>query len=236
MFSWGYGVDDGEYVEWPRKCKIDGAFELLKTPDFGLALADSWDSDEVPVFVGGDHAISAHILDGYQRIGVPVPGLLVFDAHLDLWPMEKHDNTSFLWNYIMAGAKVSVVGVIDLQHYYEAIDNGVTVVTNREIEASGIGYGMARALQGLLGASFIHLSVDADVLEPDGQGSVTSPLVGGMTARELDTSFDILAGSPFSSMDCSEMLSDKSPRHDWLETSMCNLATTSSYYYGQGQP
>jgi arginase len=166
----------------------------------------------VPLVLGGDHAIAMGSLGGMaQRHG---PGAVLWiDAHGDL----NRPGTSPTGNVhgmplaaalgaagdaFGAGAfpmpsvtKAVLVGVRSLDPgERELIDDlGIRVFTMTEIDRRGVEPVIEDALSELRDASFVHVSLDLDVVDPMFAPGVGTPVPGGLSYREAHLALELLA-------------------------------------------
>lgn len=151
----------------------------------------------VPVMVGGDHSVTAPAVRGFcaanpgKRVGV-----INIDAHLDVRNFEHgpHNGTPFR-AILTGGLPIAAKNVVELgihgfmnaaRYMRWAREQGVTIITGREIQQRGMAECIAEALRVAGdGADLIYLSVDIDCLAyPFAIGtSATSP--EGLSAWQL---------------------------------------------------
>jgi arginase len=72
---------------------------------------------------------------------------------------------------------------------------GVHVFTIADIDRLGMRAVMERAIELAAGGSFLHVSFDMDVLDPDQAPGVGTPVRGGITYREGHLAMEMLAES-----------------------------------------
>jgi arginase len=72
-------------------------------------------------------------------------------------------------------------------------ERGVTVYTMKEIDTLGISEIAEATVEKLQGLRKIHLSLDADVLDPEVAPGVGTPVKGGLTYREAHLLMELLA-------------------------------------------
>ena len=170
----------------------------------------------VPLVLGGDHSIALGTLGGMAAQAGP-GAVLWFDAHGDLntpqttpsgnvhgmplaaalgqaedgfrsdaWPLPALDPE-----------RVSLIGVRALDDGERQIVGklGVTVHTMSEIDRRGVQEVVGEALDRARGASFVHVSLDMDVVDPDVAPGVGTPVRGGLSYREAHLAMELVAES-----------------------------------------
>ncbi len=170
----------------------------------------------VPLVLGGDHSIALGTVGGLSSRSGPGAALW-FDAHGDLntpdttpsgnvhgmplaavlgqaadgfasehWPLPALD-----------AARVSLIGVRSLDAGERRIvrELGIAVHTMSEIDRRGVEDVLAEALERARGASFVHVSLDMDVVDPDVAPGVGTPVRGGLSYREAHLAMELVAES-----------------------------------------
>jgi formiminoglutamase len=149
-----------------------------------------------PVFVGGDHAVTAPLVRGWLRAqpGLRL-GMIHFDAHNDVRHLDDDgpSNGTPIRQVMQAGVpgrrivQIGIHGWMNSRFYKEyALGQGMTIYTARQVRALGIDRVVREALaRASDGAEAIYVTVDIDVLTfPYGIGTgASSP--EGMTPYEL---------------------------------------------------
>jgi arginase len=171
-------------------------------------------SDEVfPIILGGDHSIALGSVTGCSRR--QRMGLLWIDAHGDFNTPETSPSgnihgmplaalcgfgDSRLVNLLWEGPKVRpedvvLIGVRDLDAEERKLlrSSGVAVYTMSEIDRLGLAEVAARAFDRLERLDRIHVSLDADVLDPEVAPGVGTPVPGGLTFREAHLLMELIA-------------------------------------------
>lgn len=167
----------------------------------------------VPVFLGGDHSLSIGSIGGVTH-HEPC-GVIYVDAHADFntpktspsgnihgMPLAHllGDGYARLVNVGRKGPKVAaedivLVGVreVDRKERERLKERGVTVFTMRDIDEHGMGTIARQGLDILGHHSRIHVSIDADVMDPIEVPGVGTPSPGGITYREAQLLMEIIA-------------------------------------------
>jgi arginase len=91
--------------------------------------------------------------------------------------------------------RVAVVGARSLDPGEQALvrELGVAVYTISDIDRRGVEPVIAEALERVSGGSFVHVSVDLDVVDPEVAPGVGTPLRGGLSYREAHLALELVA-------------------------------------------
>jgi arginase len=167
---------------------------------------------QVPLVLGGDHSIAMGTLGGMARRHGP-GAVLWIDAHGDL----NRPTTSPTGNVhgmplaaalgaagdafasdgfpMPSVAKAALVGVRSLDPGERDLiaELGIRVFTMTEIDRRGVEAVIADAVAELAGASFLHVSLDLDVVDPMFAPGVGTPVPGGLSYREAHLALELLA-------------------------------------------
>jgi arginase len=73
--------------------------------------------------------------------------------------------------------------------------SGLGVYTMSELDRRGIEPVMSEALERVEGASFVHVSLDMDVVDPEMTPGVGTPVRGGLSYREAHLALELVAES-----------------------------------------
>ena len=165
-----------------------------------------------PLVLGGDHSIAIGTLSGLAETGPG--GVLWLDAHGDLntpettptgnvhgMPLaavlglcgfEGHDDLRLP---AVEPERVALVGVRSLDPgEREAVRKlGVAVYTISDLDRRGVEPVIAEALERVSGSSFLHVSVDLDVVDPEFAPGVGDPVLGGLSYREAHLALELVA-------------------------------------------
>ena len=151
----------------------------------------------VPVLVGGDHSITAPAVRGFcaanpgKRVGV-----VNFDAHFDVRNFEHGPHNGTPFRAILEGglpiagrnlAEVGIHGFMGSSRYFEwTQEQGMTIVTGREVEREGIEACVARALDAAAdGTDLVYVSVDIDCLAYPWAPGTAASTAEGLSAWQL---------------------------------------------------
>jgi arginase len=167
----------------------------------------------VPLVLGGDHSIAIGTLSGLAAAGVG--GVLWLDAHGDLNTPETTPSGNVHGMPLAAvlgicgdafvrdglrlpavdPARAALVGVRSLDPGEQALvrDLGVAVFTISDIDRRGVESVMEEALGRIAGGSFVHVSVDLDVVDPEVAPGVGNPVRGGLSYREAHLALELVA-------------------------------------------
>jgi arginase len=168
-----------------------------------------------PIVLGGDHSIAMGSVTGCSRR--LRSGLVWVDAHGDFNTPSSSPSGNIhgmplatlcgfgdprLVDIAWGGAKlqpqdVVLIGVRDLDGEERRLmrDAGVTVYTMKEIDRVGLPRVFDETLERLGGLERLHVSFDADVLDPEIAPGVGTPVPGGLTYREAHLLMELFADS-----------------------------------------
>ena len=222
----GHSVEDAGNVTVPVRDHLPGLeetdedrvrFEAIVEVCRTVAAhaATAVDEGRLPLFLGGDHSISAGTVAGIaagRRTGV-----LWVDAHGDFNTFETSPSGNVHGMSLAAllgegderltsiGGRtpavlpedVVLVGVRDLDPAERARirASGVAIYTMREVDERGIASVAREALARLSETDHLHVSLDLDVLDPAEAPGVGTPVHGGLTYREAQLLCEMLADS-----------------------------------------
>jgi arginase len=169
---------------------------------------------ETPLVLGGDHSVALGSLVGLAAVHGP-GGVVWVDAHGDLNTPETSPSGN-VHGMVLAAAlglggpafayddwrlpaiepgKLALVGVRSLdrgeRELLKRLD--AKVFTMSEVDRVGIEPCMREALAHAGGASFLHVSLDMDVVDPEHAPGVGTPVRGGLSYREAHLAMEIVA-------------------------------------------
>jgi len=172
-------------------------------------------TDTFPIVLGGDHSIAMGSVTGAsrkERIGV-----IWVDAHADFNTPQTSPSGNIhgmplahlcgigdprLVNLGWEGAKVRpedvvLIGIRSLDPGEIGLlhERGVTVYTMKEIDKLRIPEVAQLVVNKFKGYTRVHLSLDADVLDPEIAPGVGTPVPGGLTYREAHLLMELFADS-----------------------------------------
>ncbi|KHG66047.1 arginase [Thermus sp. 2.9] len=211
----GFGVEDlgnvrvplaetlrgrkGSYLEEIRQAALELKERLRALPE-GV----------FPIVLGGDHSLSMGSVSGVARKRI---GVIWVDAHADFNTPETSPsgNIHGMPLAVLAGLghprlteafravdpkDVVLVGVRSLDPGEKRLlkEMGVKVYTMHEVDRLGVARIAEEALAYLEGLP-LHVSLDADVLDPTLAPGVGTPVPGGLSYREAHLLMEILAQS-----------------------------------------
>jgi arginase len=170
----------------------------------------------VPLVLGGDHSVALGTLGGLARARGP-GGVLWLDAHGDLNRPETSPSGNVHGmplaaalglagpEFETAGAtlpavdpgRVALVGVRELDEGERELLGSLDarVYTMSDVDRLGVERVMRESLSHVAGASFVHLSLDMDVLDPEVAPGVGTPVRGGLSYREAHLAMELAAES-----------------------------------------
>lgn len=184
---------------------------LNETIAWTNALADTAENmleKGVPIFMGGDHALSSGTVLGAMRhadkVGKPL-FVLWLDAHSDFHTLESTDSGNLHGTplgYVtgrgefkgfpkvdkpLAQQNVAIIGLRSVDDAERAALQGseITHVDMRQIDEGGIAKPLAAFLSRVQDAGgMLHVSLDVDFLDPAIAPAVGTTVPGGATQRE----------------------------------------------------
>jgi arginase len=205
--------------------------EILETCERVAAEVEQARGDGlVPLVLGGDHSIAMGSLSGLAGSGRG--GVLWLDAHGDLNTPETTPSGNVHGMPLAAAlglcesfsrdglrlpaldpARVAVVGVRSLDPGEQALvrELGIAVYTISDLDRRGVEPVMTDALDRVKGGSFVHVSVDLDVLDPEVAPGVGDPVRGGLSYREAHLALELVAEAEV--MDALDIV-EVNPIHD----------------------
>jgi arginase len=170
----------------------------------------------VPIVLGGDHSIALGSVGGMAS-GRGAGAALWFDAHGDLNTPETSPSgnvhgmplaaslgvaddgfASELWPLpALDPERTMLIGVRSLDEGEKAVVRrlGLGVYTMSELDRRGVEEVVREALERARGASFVHVSLDMDVVDPEVAPGVGTPVRGGLSYREAHLAMELVAES-----------------------------------------
>jgi len=154
--------------------------------------------DIIPVMIGGDHFCSYPVIKavGDSFISKNEFGVLIFDAHLDLY--EKYDNSIYSHatvshrildlDYISKN-NMLIVGTrdIDVPELEIANNEDITILNAYELHDIGVDLYVDKIINFFekSNAKNLYISIDIDVLDPSMAPGTCYAIPGGFSYREL---------------------------------------------------
>jgi arginase len=170
--------------------------------------------DLVPIVLGGDHSVAIGTLGGLASLYGP-GGVVWFDAHGDLNTPETSPSGNVhgmplaaalgLANDAFASdawplpaldpEHVALVGIRSLDEGERKLvhELGIAVYTMSDLDRQGVEPVLREALERVAGASFAHVSLDMDVVDPEAAPGVGTPVRGGLSYREAHLAMELVA-------------------------------------------
>ncbi len=167
----------------------------------------------LPLVLGGDHSIAIGTLSGLAANGPG--GVLWLDAHGDLNTPETTPSGNVHGMPLAAALglcgsrfdreglrvpsvdpnRVALVGVRSLDSGERALvhELGLAVFTVSDLDRRGVQPVIEEALERVSGGSFLHVSVDLDVVDPEFAPGVGDPVPGGLSYREAHLALELVA-------------------------------------------
>jgi arginase len=168
----------------------------------------------LPLVLGGDHSVAMGTLGGMAEAH-GAGAVLWVDAHADMnrpstsptgnvhgMPLAEalgaagKEFSARTWP-VPSVERAAIVGArsIDAGERLLIAELGVRVFTMSDIDRHGIERAMREALAYLQGASFLHVSVDLDAVDPMFAPGVGTRVQGGLSYREAHLALELLAES-----------------------------------------
>ena len=177
-------------------------------------VADAAAQDQVPLVLGGDHSIAMGTLGGMAK-AKGVGAALWIDAHGDLnrpstSPSGNVHGMPLAAAFGVAGdefatgsyptpsvSRAALLGIRSLDDGERELirELDVRVFTMSEIDRIGVERAVAEALEFLADASFLHVSLDLDAVDPMFAPGVGTPVPGGLSYREAHLALELVAES-----------------------------------------
>jgi arginase len=205
---------------------------------------------ELPVVLGGDHALAAGSIAGASRASRHL-GLLWFDSHADMntpatspsghihgmsLAAALGDGPGELVNLAgivpaVSDGSICLLGVRDLDPGERLLiaERGIWMLTMEEWHDLGIGAGLEQALAHLTnqGVDAVHVSFDLDLLDPLELPGTGTPVPGGLRYREASEVVRLLHAwdSPIRSLDWVELNPTLDPSGRSTEIAVSLLST-----------
>ncbi len=208
------------FVEDPARSRWeDVADAIAATTAATLETLGRLGPDELPIALGGDHSLSMGTVAAARLGAGPAGrvGVLWIDAHSDLnTPMSSASGNihgmpvahllglgdprfAATWGGGAAVAPDDIVYIglrsVDPPERQALRELGITAYSMKEIDGRGIASTAAATLEQLEGAARLHVSFDADALDPAVAPGVGTPVRGGLTYREAHFLMELLADS-----------------------------------------
>jgi len=149
----------------------------------------------MPVFIGGDHAISFPLVRAFDDAPLT---LIQFDAHQDYtdekygvrYSHDNHMRRSSELPHVRQIVNIGLRGVLERFEPYEAaLRDGVVLIPSDRVVREGV----ERALAALPGEGRAYVTIDIDVLDPSGAPGTGYPEPGGITYYHLRDALQIVA-------------------------------------------
>lgn len=171
--------------------------------------------------LGGDHSVSIPLLRAFAARDERPFGLVLLDAHPDLFdvyegsplshacPMRRALETGRLAPEHLLILGTRSYNALELDFMRAA---GVRFVPARELNRLGIPAVLELAVRQLAGLERVYLTLDIDVADPACAPGTGAPVAGGLSSRELlDLSRGLLERLPVEAMDLVEIAPSLDP-------------------------
>jgi arginase len=225
--------------------------EILRACDAASQMTvDAIERGCVPMLLGGDHSVAIGSLRGMASVHGP-GGAIWIDAHADVNTPKTSPSgnvhgmplavalgacaddprfTSDRWpDRALDPTKTVIIAARDLdkgeREFLKSAD-APRVYTMQEVDRRGIASIADEALEITQGASFLHVSLDLDALDPLDAPGVGTPVRGGLSYREAHTLLELIATAGADSVDVVEVNPVLDVRNQTAETAaelVCSL-------------
>lgn len=206
-FNPDFGVDvQGLKVRYVGDVSIHQTYvdENIRRLEATLPPLFESNSSYVPVVLGGAGAVTWLTATSYAKATGKKLGIVHFDSRSDTRSLDEGGPTDFtpIRAILESGAgiegknvaQVGLHGFVGTQaeHQY-AIDNGVTVVTAREVRREGIDAAVARALAAASdGTDAVYVTVDGSVLDIPLAYISRTATTGGVSGADMSEAMYLL--------------------------------------------
>ena len=165
--------------------------------------------------VGGDHSVTIPLTRAFARVHPEGFGLVLLDAHPDLFDTYEGSKTS----HACPMRRALETGALAPQHLlilgtrsYNAVEldfmkqAGIRFVPARELQRIGMDAAVKLAQQQLARLPAVYLTIDIDVADPSCAPGTGAPVAGGLSSRQLlDLSRGLVEALPVRAMDIVEV-------------------------------
>ncbi len=206
-FSPDFGVDvQGLKVRYVGDVSIHQTFvdENIRRMEATLPALFEFNSSYIPVVLGGAGAVTWLAATAYARGTGKKLGIVHFDSRSDMRSLDEGGPTDFtpMRAILESGAgiegknvaQVGMHGFVGTQaeHQY-AVDNGVTVITARELRREGIESAVARAVAAASdGTDAVYVTVDGSALDLPLSSISRMATPGGISGEDMAEAMYIL--------------------------------------------
>jgi agmatinase len=176
--------------------------------------------------IGGDHSVTIPLFRGYAKAVPGDLGLVLLDAHPDLFdeyegsrtshacPMRRALDTGRLRPEHLLIIGTRSYNAVELEFMKE---KGIRFVPARELARIGTDAAVALARERLAGIPNVYLTIDIDVADPACAPGTGAPVAGGLSSRELlDLARGLVEALPVSALDVVEVAPSLDPTNATL--------------------
>jgi agmatinase len=165
--------------------------------------------------LGGDHSVSIPLVRGFGRQFPEGFGLILLDAHPDLF--DTYDGSPLSsacpMRRALEGSRLKPEHLLILgTRSYNKVEldfmeeKNIRFVPARKIQTSGVDAIVDLARERLSGVGNVYLSLDIDVADPSCAPGTGAPVAGGLSSRQLlDLTSGLVRGLPVRAMDIVEI-------------------------------
>ena len=171
--------------------------------------------DSFPIALGGDHSVSLGSVAGVAQAGRT--GVIWIDAHADLNTPESSPSGNIhgmpvshllgqgdsrlldIWGggAVLRPQDLVFIGLRSLDPFERSFvrEHNIRAYTMKELDTRGLAVVAEEAVEYLSDVPRLHVSFDADALDPTIAPGVGTPVPGGLSYREAHLLMELLADS-----------------------------------------
>ena len=210
-FNPDYGVDvQGLKVRYVGDVSIHQTFvdENIRRMEATLPALFEADSSYIPVVLGGAGAVTWLTATSYARATGRKLGMVHFDSRSDMRSLDEGGPTDFtpMRAILESGAgiegrnvaQVGAHGFVGTQaEHQHAVDNGVTIVSAREVRREGIESVIGRAVAAATdGTDAVYVTVDGSALDLPLSSISRMATSGGISGEDMAEAMYMLGQEP----------------------------------------
>ena len=215
IFKYCSGIDYGDIPIVPGY--LPESHKLIEQKTTSL-----FQTNIVPIFMGGDHSISLPILRSIKKEHGPV-GLIHFDAHSDLWHgyYDKKDTHGTPFRRALEeklidpsiSCQIGLRGPLyNKKDFSMSKDAGLLSITGPELHSMGIQKALS-LVKNQIGNKKAYLTFDIDFIDPAFAPGTGTPEAGGFTGYDAISFVRGLTDVNFIGFDMVEVMPPYDPAH-----------------------
>ena len=215
IFKYCSGIDYGDIPIVPGY--LPESHKLIEQKTTSL-----FQTNIIPIFMGGDHSISLPILRSIKKEHGPV-GLIHFDAHSDLWHgyYDKKDTHGTPFRRALEeklidpsiSCQIGLRGPLyNKKDFSMSKDAGLLSITGPELHSMGIQKALS-LVKNQIGNKKAYLTFDIDFIDPAFAPGTGTPEAGGFTGYDAISFVRGLTDVNFIGFDMVEVMPPYDPAH-----------------------